>query len=177
MSLRLPILNDGKYTPKEFWDLVRLFGSLDQTKAYAEDIRAGMEAIALARAEFKREEKHLTDLSIGIEAKRQAVVAADDELAGYRKAFEAEKTAFETKAEEVRKELATDRQALVTRATALDQLQVKLTRQEAAIVEADKTSQASADRRAADLDAREADLKAREADYETRINKFRELAG
>jgi hypothetical protein len=177
MSLRVPILNDGKYTPKEFWELVRLFGCLEQTKAYAEEIRAGMEAIALAKVDFKREEKRLTDLAAKVESDRQSVVTADDELAGYRKAFEADKTAFETKSEETRKELAADRQALVTRATALDQLQVKLTRQEAAIVEADKTSQAAADRRTADLDAREADLKAKETDYEARINKFRELAG
>lgn len=177
MSLRVPILNDGKYTPKEFWELVRLFGSLEQTKGYADDIRTGMEAIAVARAEFKAEAKRLADLDLEIEGRRQAVIVADEQLAGYRTAFETEKTAFETKSDETRKELATERQALATRATALDQLQVKLKKQEDALVEADKASQESADRRTADLDKRQAEIEAKEADLNARIAKFRELAG
>lgn len=175
MSLRVPILNDGKYTPKEFWELVRLFGSLEQTKAYAEEIRAGMEAIAIARAEFKTEAKRLADLDLEVEGRRQAVVVADEQLAGYRTAFEAEKTAFETKADETRKELANERHALATRATALDQLQVKMKKQEDALVEADKASQESADRRTADLDKRQAEINAKESDLNARITQFQAL--
>jgi hypothetical protein len=164
-------------TVKDFWSLVDLFANLEKTKAYAAEIKAGLETLSETTRAQAAESRRLVDLAVEVEAQRQINEQASARLTASQLAHAADVAAFKAHEDTARKELAADRQALVTRATALDQKQENLQRQEAEIVVADKKSQDSADRRTAELDARETALKAREDDINVRWAKLKDLAG
>lgn len=167
----------AQLTCGDFWSLVDLFSNLDKTKAFAAEIQSGLAQLAEQTKANQAESRRLVDLAVELEAKRQAIETADEQLLGIRQKFEAEKATKEALLKDERDTLDALRRDLIAKEGALAKLDERLKAREDAIIEADKRSQEAADQRTADLDAREEAIKAGEADLAARKAKLAAALG
>lgn len=164
-------------TAQDFWSLVELFSNLEKTKAFAAEVRAGLEDIAAQTKASQAESKRLVDLAVELEDRRKAIEAADDQLLGIRKQFESDKAEAEALIAGAQQANEADRAANVKKEAELAAKERRLTDREAAIIEADRVSQQDADRRTAELDAREQAIAEGEAALEARKAKIAAAMG
>lgn len=164
-------------TAKDFWSLVDLFGNLDKTMAFAGEVRDGLDQISAQTKANQAESKRLVDLAIDLEAKRHAIEAADEELLGIRKKFEADKAVAEAAIAAAKEANEADRAANVRKESELTAKERKLSEREAALIEVDRVSQESADRRTKELDAREQAIAEGEAALEAKKAKLAAALG